>query len=57
MCMIQLQIYVMICYESVLMNTMNYQMLEEIKWSPNMILKLYFLKDMILMYGQKMKIN
>ena len=33
--MIQLQIYTMVFQESILMNTMNYQMLEGKKWSLN----------------------
>ena len=44
MCTIKLQIYIMISKQYILMNTMNYQMLKEVKWTTNLILLNYFLK-------------
>ena len=41
---IKLQIYIMISKQYILMNTMNYQTLKEVKWTTNLILLNYFLK-------------
>ena len=55
MCKIKLQNYVMIFYESILMNTMSYQIIKEKKKSQNMIVRNYFLKHIIMMTCLKMK--
>ena len=38
LCIIQLQNYIIISYKHILINTMIYQMLKKVKWTPNMIL-------------------
>ena len=37
------------------MNSIIYQMQKEQKWIPNLNLISFLLKDMIILYGQKMK--
>ena len=37
------------------MNTMNYQMLKEVKWTTNLILLNYFLRNITMISGLKMK--
>ena len=53
--MIKLQNYIMTCQKHVLMKSMGYQMLKEIKYSTNMGLISYFVKQIIMMTGLKMK--
>ena len=53
--MIKLQNYIMTCQKYVLMKSMGYQMLKEIKYSTNMGLISYFVKQIIMMTGLKMK--
>ena len=53
--MINLQNYIMTCQKHILMNAICYQMLIEMKQSPNMSLISYFLKHIIMMTGFKTK--
>ena len=57
MYIIQLQNSIMGFQESASMNKMNYKELKKIKWRPNIILIIYFLKNIIIAYGQKIKKN
>ena len=57
MYIIQLQNSIMSFQESALMNKMNYKKLKKIKWRPNIILIIYFFKNIIIAYGQKIKKN
>ena len=55
--MIQLQNYIMSYWKDILMNTLNYQAIKEKEWILNLNLQKYFLKDIIIMCGQKMNKN
>ena len=53
-----INIVINICYESILINTMNYHVLNEIrrsKGSKNMILRNYFLKHVVMISDLEMK--
>ena len=57
MCMIEPQNYMMSFLKSIMINTINFETLQKESWMINMILKNYFLKNMIIVCGQKIKKN